>query len=505
MHPFTAWIALMGRSHCWKWTWIVVSLLFLRVGKADDGSNEAARWPDHLVVLPHLQTGFEKTEERGCGSVFSGVTCGDDNGGADCCLFGQPTLTGDWHGCRTSAQESGISFRGTVTQFAFGVAGGVNNPAAPAILDPGDTFKYTGRGEYDLIIDLDKSAGLSGTKLLIGAQHWWGQFGNVSFNTGSLTPVVLPAIAPPAPNDPGDLFLTDFLFTQNLSEDLIVFAGKKNILGTADQDIFAGGDGTDQFMNQALLANPAYLLALPYSSYTAGVILPQDWGMATAYVWDPRDRTTDGLSMDDLFADGVLVGVQVKVRTNCFKKPGEFHVGGIWKHVDLIDLSQAVPPPNGLPSTPVAAGVSTIGDAYTIYSGFDQYLQVFPGKRRGPLQSQLPRGWGLFGRASVSDGNPTPFEYFLSLGIGGDTRYRDNRGDAFGIGWFFNGVTDKFGPAATAAFGPQKGTGVEAYYKFQLTPWLAVTPDVQFIRPGFSNFTSGDDALVYGLRVNLLL
>jgi porin len=188
-----------------------------------------------------------------------------------------------------------------------------------------------------------------------------------------------------------------------------------------------------------------------------------------------------------------------------FNKPGEHHIGGIWKHVDLIDLSSSRQPPAISYPYPAVPPVPTIGDAYTIYYGFDQYLQVFPGKRRSNLRSKLSRGWGLFGRASISDGNPTPFNYFLSLGIGGDTRFGNDRGDNFGIGWFYSGVSDEFGPIGEALLGPRDGTGVELYYKFQLTPWLAVTPDVQFIRPAISNFTSGDDAFVFGVRVNVNL
>jgi len=32
-------------------------------------------------------------------------------------------------------------------------------------------------------------------------------------------------------------------------------------------------------MNQALVANPAFLLSLTYTSFTAGVAMPQDWGL----------------------------------------------------------------------------------------------------------------------------------------------------------------------------------------------------------------------------------
>ena len=178
----------------------------------------------------------------------------------------------------------------------------------------------------------------------------------------------------------------------------------------------------------------------------------------------------------------------------------------IWKNVELVDLERATPPGTNYPGQGQPfGGLPTLDNAFTIYYGFDQYVQVFPGERRGSSPVKSPRGWGLFGRASISDGNPTPFEYFLSAGIGGDTRVGDDRGDTFGIGWFHNGVTNELGAIPAATLGRRQGWGIEMYYKLQLTPWLAVTPDVQLIRPGFGSFTNGDDAFVYGIRVNMNL
>ena len=412
-------------------------------------------------------------------------------------LWQSPTLTGDWRMWRPHLQESGVTFRGTVTQFAFGVGGGINNPAVPPPFGQGDTFKYTGRGEYDWIFDLQKFGGLPMGKLLVGVQHWWGEFGNVSLNTGAFPPAIFPATLPPQPNDPGLPFVTDFLFTQPLAGGkLVVFAGKKNVIGAADQDIFAGGDGTDQFMNQALVANPAFLLALPYSSFTAGFALPQKWGMISAFLYDPQDRTRDFFRLKDLFSEGIIVGGEVKVNTNFLRKPGELHTGGIWKHVDLLDLRFDTPDPV-YPYPPAPPGFVTIRDSYTIYVGFDQFLKVYSDEPR--------RGWGMFGRASISDGNPTPNRYFLSAGIGGDSQLRCDRGDTFGIGWFYYGQSNEFGPIPIAKFDPRDGTGVELFYNFQVTPWLNISPDVQYIKPGLSAFTSGDDAFVYGIRVNMKL
>ena len=127
--------------------------------------------------------------------------------------------------------------------------------------------------------------------------------------------------------------------------------------------------------------------------------------------------------------------------------------------------------------------------------GFDQYISLF--------SREPQRGWGLFGRAAITDGNPNPVKYFLSAGIGGDSPIRCHSGDTFGIGWYFVGASDEFGPVPTALFGPRDGTGVEMFYNVQVTPWLNITPDVQYIHPGAGAIA--DDAFIGGLRVSVKL
>jgi porin len=390
-------------------------------------------------------------------------------------------------------QQNGITFMGRSTHFAFGVDGGVNASPVPR-LEPGNTFEYTGRGEYDFIFDLEKFGGLPKGKLLVRAEHWYGDYGNVSLNTGAFSPAVFPALLPTAPNDPGVPYISNFVITQPLSEKLVVFAGKKDVLGAADQDEFAGGDGTDQFMNQALIANPAFLLGLPYTSFTAGAAMPREWGMFSFFVYDPQDRTQDFMRFEDLFSQGVIVGGEIKFKTDFFDRKGDFHVGGMWKHVELTDLTFAEPPPGVYPE-PTVPGFPTLSDSYTIYTGFDQYLVQFAGKEK--------RGYGLFGRASISDGNPTPIRYFLSTGVGGYSPLNQKRGDTFGVGWYYVGASNEFGVPPQILFGPRDGTGVEAYYNFQLTPSMNLTPDVQYIHPEASAIA--DDAFVYGVRLNIKL
>jgi len=220
--------------------------------------------------------------------------------------------------------------------------------------------------------------------------------------------------------------------------------------------------------------------------------MPRQWGVMSAFVYDPQDRTRDFFKLNDLFSQGIIVGGEVKVNTNFMCMPGEHHVGAIWKHFDQPDLRFKLTPPGEYPYPSSIPGVPTKQDAYTIYYGFDQFLSVYSDEPR--------RGWGLFGRASISDGNPTVLRYFLSAGIGGDSPFGCHRGDKFGIGWYYVGASNEFGAVPQALFGPRDGTGAEAFYNFQITPWLNVSPDIQYIRPGAGGIAS--DAVIAGLRVN---
>lgn len=288
--------------------------------------------------------------------------------------------------------------------------------------------------------------------------------------------------------------MSNFVITQPLSEQLVMYGGKKDVLGAADQDEFAGGDGTEQFVNQALIANPAFLLGLPYTGFVVGAAMPKSWGMISVFAYDPKDRTQDFFNLGDLFAQGVFLGGEVKVITKFFGMNGEHHLGGMWKHVDLTDLRFNEPPPGVYPE-PVVPGFPTLPDSYTIYYGFDQYLVEFC---EGPQ-----KGWGVFGRASISDGNPTPLRYFLSAGVGGDSQLRCGKNDKWGIGWYYVGASNEFGPIPQALFGPRDGSGVELFYNFQINPWLNITPDLQYIHPEAGAIA--DDAFIYGLRVNMIL
>jgi porin len=427
-------------------------------------------------------------------------------------LFQRPNLTGDWGGRRTALQESGIVYRGRVTQFFMGVGGGVNPPVPPQFaalgIAGGDTFEYTGNSRHDFLISLDKFGGLPHSKLVVTTENIWGRFGNVSLETGAFSAPVFNAFMPVDADASGSLFLTNFMLVQPLSEKFILTIGKTRTVGIADNNIFAGGDGSDQFLNQTFIGSPLMFPNIPFSTFAVAAVMPQEWGNISLSVMDGVDRSTDFMDFGSLFANGATIFGQVKVDTDFFGLPGEQHVGGFYKNVDQVDLTFAPLPPQ-YPYPPAPPGTPQFlqrSESYAFFYGFDQYLVAYgPPDAKGNSQ-----GWGIFGRASLADdasGNPNWGAWHVSAGIGGDSPLpsRSGKGDRFGIGYAYTATSTEFGPIPQALFAPRDAQNIEIYYRYQLTPAIEITPDVQWVRGMLGGLTDGDGAVVAGIRLNIKL
>ena len=162
--------------------------------------------------------------------------------------------------------------------------------------------------------------------------------------------------------------------------------------------------------------------------------------------------------------------------------------------------------PPTYPYPPGPPGFQNIQESHAIFTGFDQYLVTYgPPDARGNTE-----GWGLFGRAGIADsasGNPNWGAWHASLGIGGNSPLcsRRGKGDRFGIGYGYTGTSTEFGPIPQNLFAPRDAQVIETYYRYQVTPAIEVTPDVQWIRGMLSGLTGGDDAIIAGIRMNMKL
>lgn len=371
---------------------------------------------------------------------------------------------------RPALADSGILFQGDITQFYSGVTHGGRQR----------DFRYGGHGDYVIIADGGKLGIQEGLFIKLRAEHRFGE--SISSATGALMPATVLPDLPVA--DSRDLYLTNVLFTQMLSEQFGVFAGKLDTLD-GDKNAFAHGRGKTQFSNMAMVANPLILRTVPYSTLGAGfVVVHEREPIFTFTVLNPTD-TVKTAGFDELFRDGVTLTAETRIPTSFFGMPGHQLVGGSWSSKNYVSLGQDPRIITG--NVPIARQNGSWG----LYWNFDQYLVSD--------DCDPTKGWGVFGRAAIGDDQANPLAWFLSFGVGGDSPIRGRSQDTFGAGWYYLGASSELGPFLGNL---GDGQGVELYYNYQVSPRLAITPDLQIIMPGGAQF---DTAVVVGLRACLTL
>jgi porin len=383
-----------------------------------------------------------------------------------------PWLAGDWGGRRQGIAENGISLQADNTSFYIG------NTTGGARRD----FDYGGHGDYVLTTDCGKLGIRDGLHVKLRAEHRFGE--TIVNDVGCFISPTLIADLPVFGSE--RLYLTNVLITQEVNDSLSVFAGKMDTLD-GDMNAFAHGRGKTQFSNMAFVFNPIVGATVPYSTLGAGfVVLSENESLLTFSVLNSTDTTgTSGFSQ--LFNDGLLLSVSLRLPTSFMDLPGHQLLGATWNNQNYTSLREAYIP---YPDIPIPA---TRG-SWSLYWNCDQYLVV---DSEDPL-----RGWGFFGRSGIADDNTSPLAWFLSCGIGGNVPIASRAADTFGVGWYYGGSSNQIGPLITAQFGPiGDGQGIECFYNYQWTPAIRLTPDLQFLVPSLETF---DPALIVGLRAQLI-
>ena len=385
------------------------------------------------------------------------------------CCHDRGKLTGDWCGRRTCWAERGITMDLDHTYFYYGVAsGGLDERSG-----------FAGHGDYVANLDLGKLGVQQGLMLKLRAEHRFGE--DINGATGSLLPATISTALPDPFNE--DLYLTNVLFTQFLSERFAVFAGKLDTLD-GDANAFAHRRGKDQFSNLAFVANPVPLRTIPYSTLGAGFVVLRDLQPLFTFTLLNATNTAGTSGFDELFEEGAAMSAELRLPTCFFDMPGHQLFGGTWSSRNFVSLGQD--PRIILPDVPIARQ----DGSWSLYYNFDQYVSLY---------TDAPTtGWGVFGRAGIADDQANPLAYFLSIGIGGNSPLCGREADRIGIGYYYAGTSDEIGPILQATVGPiGDGQGVELFYNYEVTPWFHLTPDLQVLDPARE---AVDTALVLGLR-----
>ena len=186
-------------------------------------------------------------------------------------LWTRSTLTGPWGCARNELAKKGITFSASLTHIYQGNFTD-GRPSGPFWRRGSDGDKYwrnSGAVDYEMDLDTGKMGLWPGGFLKVRGMTNYRK--SINSQAGSIMPVNSVCIVPrPGENYTG---LTDFLFTQFLSEHFGLFAGKMNTLG-GDANEFAH-DYKTQFLNLSFLVNPVLLRTFPYSAVGIGAMYAQ--------------------------------------------------------------------------------------------------------------------------------------------------------------------------------------------------------------------------------------
>lgn len=402
------------------------------------------------------------------------------------------TAAGDWLGARNVLWEHGVDLFGGFTTEVWGnTAGGISTGAVSTSLF-----------DFGVENDLEKLVGWKGATI---HSSWFAPMGKdlSSEYVGNMFTVSNAAAF-------NSLYLYELWFQQNFLQDTISLR-----LGQLAADAeFAGSDYGSLFLN-ATFGWPPFLsdnipnVGPAFPKGTLGVRLalnPTDWFtfQTAVYQGDPFEDTVNrhGLRWELNSQIGYLWMNEAQVRWNHREPstglPGQAK-GGFWYHA--ADLAGA-----GTASSTVDQGNCGF------YAVIDQMLHREPGEEtivagkdgKTIVREKSDQGLGWFGRVGCGpqDRNFLGFYFDTGLSYKGliPARNDDTFGVAFAYGQLSNGARQSLYDEGSRGVGAEMV--LEVTCQCQLTPWLTLQPDLQYvINPGATQ--DYGNALVVGARASI--
>jgi len=377
-------------------------------------------------------------------------------------LLETPELLRDSAGFRDRLEQLGIALQLAYNQ---NLSGKPSNGGA----NPDGVFGHS--GSYDLFarIDLDELAGWRGGDFLLHVRGMYDH--NLNADVGSLS----------QPIDDADydepIYVDELWFGQTFFDDRLRFrVGLLEQQTTFDRNAYANSEDR-QFMT-AFLDNDA-VVPLPNGIGATVIAAPLPWleiaiGVANA------DNLPNRPGIDTTFDhfDGVTGHLELKLAS-------PFAGRGLTGHTRLGAFI------DGRKRTNFRSGRESRGH-FGAYLSFDQ--RVWRESETGP------QGLGVFARAGYADRDYNALAWFWSLGGEYTGLVPGRDADALGFACYQAIGSSAYRDLVDPDFGHE--TGIELYYRIDALPWLAITPDLQYILDPGATGSSGD-AFVATLRLRV--
>ena len=328
--------------------------------------------------------------------------------------------------------------------------------------------------------DFERMDLMTGGRGLIHVRREWGD--GVNPFVGSLWQV--------QDDQDGDrsLYIAQLWYEQNVIRNkLWLKFGFLDYQTIVDRNVFANNEDK-QFMNQALDDNP---------------LLPLNIGLGAALTYKPCDWFTLITGIGDAFGSSRKGGF-----STAFHGPRRF----VWFtetafHVKWSALLGRGPLDGNYrfgvvydprPRTVFAplgtdpAFIDERGNDFGYYVNFDQRLY-----KENVIDDQ---GLGWFLRYGFRHGDINQVQNFWSTGFAYQGLIPSRDRDVLGIAVFQSIPSRRFNDRVNSR--AEAETGFEMFYAMEITRWLVITPDIQYISsPGIDS--SLDDAVVLGIRARI--
>ena len=389
-------------------------------------------------------------------------------------LWTRDTLTGDWGGMRSGLAGRGITADLSLTGYYAGLfQGGVAD----------NRFDFGGRADAFFNFDLEKLGLWQAGGFRAHLESRFGEAADRRFpRSGGIwsqnTGIVLPL------GEPGRVVASSLYFTQGIGDRTSLMVGKINVEDLLAADPFLGGWGRDRFTNLAFVAPPSGVVP---PTIMGGILSHRaDLLTFTFMAFDPDDRTNDYWP-DDLFSSGVNLSLAATWSGEIANRSSSIGVTGTYSTKEGADLGDFLLPPDLKGGAKKGSYNLALSASHLLYE-----LSSSPGK-----------GFGVYAKAAVADGNPNPIRASFVGGCAGHGIIPNRPDDSFGIGYYAYDLSSDLRSALSPlgpAFNIEDEQGLEVYYNLAVTPWFKVTADIQWIEPARAAFP---EAWVGGIRASL--
>jgi len=406
--------------------------------------------------------------------------------------FDQPYLAGNWGGLRTTLLDMGIT---PSVVFVTDVQG---NPVG------GQThgFRETNNLDLDLAMDMDKLAGLSGSQF------------HVSFsvrNGTSLSDIDIGNVFNVAQTCCGHTYrLVNVDWTQKLFGDLLEVRGGRIAAG----DEFMTSILYGYFLQSGIDGNAeGIFFNVPMTVYpvaTWGIRaqvtpIPQLYAMAGVYNGDPTlgqnsKHGVDWTMRGPLFTIGE-VGFLLNQTPGATGLPGNYKVGGYYAAGDYPDLYFDVQ--GGAASVSGLPPLKHPGGNGGFYFLLDQmvFRHGGPESRRGLIP--------FVSLVFAPDTSINTMPFFMNGGLVYRGPFASRPHDRAGLGVVYGEFSSQLARSQRASRSAGNPVGIQSYelaleltYRFQVTGWLRMQPNLQYIiNPGGTGQIP--DALVAGFQLSV--